>query len=79
MITQKLNARFLKTRDSYVSKLKEMGILTLRDLLLYFPRAYRDEQEFTKINEMRTDEVNVVQGRLKSILNLRTRGSIKRI
>ena len=73
MITQKLNARFLKTRDSYVSKLKEMGILTLRDLLLYFPRAYRDEQEFTKINEMRTDEVNTVQGRLKSILNLRTR------
>ena len=74
MIDQRLDAQLLKTRDSYVSTLKELGIRSLRDLLLYFPRAYRDEQEFTKINEMRTDEINVVQGTLKSILNVNTRG-----
>jgi len=50
-----------------------MGILTLADLLLYFPRTYRDEQEFTKIVDMRTDEVNVIQGRIKSIANIRTK------
>lgn len=74
MIDQRLDAQLLKTRDSYISTLKELGIRSLRDLLLYFPRAYRDEQEFTKINEMRTDEINVVQGTLKSILNVNTRG-----
>ncbi len=74
MLDRRLDSMALKTRDSYVATLKEMGILTLRDLLLYFPRAYRDEQEFTRINEMRTDEVNVVQGRIKSILNVPTRG-----
>ena len=74
MLDYRLDSTTLKTRDSYVAKLKEMGIKTLRDLLTYFPRAYRDEQEFTRINEMRTDEVNVVQGRIKSILNISTRG-----
>lgn len=74
MLDRRLDSMALKTRDSYIATLKEMGILTLRDLLLYFPRAYRDEQEFTRINEMRTDEINVVQGRIKSILNVPTRG-----
>lgn len=73
MLTHRLDSTILKTRDSYVLKLKEMGIKTLEDLLTYFPRAYRDEQEFTKINEMRTDEVNVVRGKIKSILNVPTR------
>ncbi len=73
MLTHRLDAQLLKTRDSYILKLKEMGIKTLEDLLTYFPRAYRDEQAFTKINELRTDEVNVLRGKLKSILNVPTR------
>ncbi len=73
MIDYRLDARILKTRENYVGLLKEMGIKTIRDLLLYFPRTYRDEQEFTNINDMRTDEVNVVQGTIKSILNVPTR------
>lgn len=73
MLDHRLDSTILKTRDSYVSKLKEMGVKTLADLLTYFPRAYRDEQEFTRINEMRTDEVNVVRGKIKSILNVPTR------
>ncbi len=73
MLDRRLDAQMLRTKDSYISKLKEMGIRTLRDLLLYFPRAYRDEQEFTRICDMRTDEVNVVQGKIKSIVNTRTR------
>lgn len=73
MLDYRLDSKILKTRDAYILKLKDMGVKTLADLLTYFPRAYRDEQEFTKINEMRTDEVNVIQAKIKSILNVPTR------
>lgn len=73
MLNNRLDAKILRTKDAYVLKLKDMGIRTLGDLLMYFPRTYRDEQEFTRINDMRTDEVNVVYGKVKSILNTRTR------
>lgn len=69
----KLKSSALKTRDSYIQKLSELGIHTFEDLLLYFPRTYRDEQDFVSINEMRTDEVNVVCGTVKSLVNIRTR------
>ncbi len=69
MMDSRLNSTFLKTRDSYISKLAEMGIRTLRDLLLYFPRSYRDEQDFKQIQDLKLDELNVVQGKVKSIFS----------
>lgn len=73
MLTHRLDAQMLKTRDNYIAKLGELGVKSLGDLLMYFPRAYRDEQDFIKINEMRTDEVNVISAKVKSILNVPTR------
>lgn len=73
MIDSRLQSTVLKTRDQYIIKLRAMGIYTVRDLLLHFPRSYRDEQDFTQINEMRTDEVNVIQGKVKAIFNRPTR------
>lgn len=74
MLDNKLNSSFLKTKPEYIHKLNEMGIKTIRDLLLYFPRTYRDEQDFTTINEMRTDQVNVISGVVKSIFTSASRG-----
>lgn len=73
MLHQRLDARLLKTRDPYIHQLKAMGLSAVEDLLLYFPRAYSDEQGFTRINDMRTDAVNVIRVRIKSILNMPTR------
>jgi len=73
MISRRLDPGILKTRDSYIDKLSSMGIKRLEDLLLYFPRTYRDEQEFAKINELKTDEVCVLHAKVKSIINARTR------
>lgn len=73
MINRRLDARMLRTLDAYILKLRKMGIRTLADLLLYFPRTYRDEQDFTSIVDARTDEINVISGRLKSIANIRTK------
>ena len=68
--TQRLNTQLLKTRKEYVEKLKEMELFTLKDLLYYFPRDYRDEQNFAKINDLRTDEVNVISGKVKYISSM---------
>lgn len=73
MLDHRLDAKILKTKDSYVAKLKDMGIKTMADLLTYFPRTYRDEQSFSTINELRTDEVCTVQATIKSILNVPTK------
>ncbi len=73
MLDQRLDSGMLKTRDSYIAKLKQMGVKTLSDLLTYFPRAYRDEQEFTKINDLKTDEVNVLQVKVESIFTTPTK------
>lgn len=73
MLDHRLDAKILKTKDSYVAKLKDMGIRTMADLLTYFPRTYRDEQSFSTINELRTDEVCTVQATIKSILNVPTK------
>jgi len=50
-----------------------LGIYTLGDLLTYFPRDYDDQTELRKINELRTDEKNVVRGKIYQVRNARTK------
>ena len=73
MLDTKITASKLKTRAQYVEKLKEMGIESMRDLLLYFPRAYLDEQNMLSINELSTAEVGVTHVTIKSLFNTRTK------
>lgn len=72
MLNQKLSG-FLNTTTSRLRRLDELGIQTLEDFLLYFPRAYEDKSKFRKIVEMRTDEVNTVKGVLKDLQMKRTK------
>lgn len=73
MINTRLRPSILRTKETYISKLAEMGIKTVKDLLLYFPRAYSNEDEFSCINNLRTDEVNVIRARVKSIFTTGTK------
>ncbi len=66
-------ANNIRTTKRHLEKLKLMGISTVQDFLLYFPRAYNDTTNFTPISEIRTDQVNVVKGRIKSLFNIRSR------
>jgi ATP-dependent DNA helicase RecG len=50
-----------------------MGIKTVRDFLLYFPRTYNDSSEFTKIIDIIPNEVNTIKGKLSSLFNVRTK------
>jgi ATP-dependent DNA helicase RecG len=38
--------------SNYASKLLNLGINNIQDLLLYFPRTYQDSRQFTKIEEL---------------------------
>ena len=63
----------LRTTKKHLALLETMGVETVKDFLLYFPRDYRDTSEFTKIIEIKTDEVNTIKGKLLSLFNIRTK------
>lgn len=63
----------LRTTTTHLNKLKKMGISTVEDLLLYFPRDYNDTSNYTPLSDLRTDETNTVKGSIKSLFSMRTR------
>jgi RecG-like helicase len=45
-------AGVLRTTKKHLFKLEMLGIKSVRDFLLYFPRTYNDTSEYTKISEI---------------------------
>lgn len=70
--------KVLRTTSRHLGRLELLGIKTVKDFLLYFPRTYNDTREFTKITEIRTDEICTIKGQLTSLFNIRTKNG-KRI
>jgi len=42
----------LKTTSKYVALLADNGIVTVKDFLQYFPRAYEDRSTIKNLNEL---------------------------
>ncbi|MFA5829071.1 MAG: ATP-dependent DNA helicase RecG [Candidatus Gracilibacteria bacterium] len=63
----------LKTTKGHLNKLQGLGIETIKDLLLYFPRVYEDRSLYTSIAELRTDEINNIRGTLSNLFFRKTR------
>ncbi len=63
----------LSTKKEYIKSLKEMGLYTVRDLLLYFPRAHEDLSQFKKLWEAKDGETITVKGYLHGIKFMPTR------
>lgn len=63
----------LRTTKKHLEKLKEMGIVTVRDLLLYFPRTYEDQSEIRQILAVQVDEKNTIMGRIEKVNSIHTR------
>ena len=63
----------LRTTSGHLNKLKDIGVTTVHDLLLYFPRTYADRSDLTKIVDLSTEEVNTVKGILTHMTTQRTR------
>lgn len=72
MLDQNLSS-VLRTTKKHLGKLELMGIRTVKDFLLYFPRTYNDNSEFTKIIDIIPNEVNTIKGQLASLFNIRTK------
>jgi ATP-dependent DNA helicase RecG len=72
MLTKQLG-KVLRTTKKHLSKLELLGVKTVRDFLLYFPRSYTDTSEFTKITDISTQEVNTIKGKLTTLFNIRTK------
>ncbi len=63
----------LSTKKEYILALKEMGLRTIEDLLLYFPRAYEDLSQFKKLHEAKEGETVTMKGYLHGIKRVPTK------
>lgn len=63
----------LRTTKGHLSKLEQLGIRTVKDFLLYFPRTYNDSREFTKIIDIQSNERCTIKGKLTNLFNISTK------
>jgi ATP-dependent DNA helicase RecG len=56
----------------YQPKLKKLGLVTVRDFLYFFPVRYDDFSNRKKISELKVNEIATIDGKIKSIQNIRT-------
>jgi ATP-dependent DNA helicase RecG len=66
-------ANVLRTTKRHLGKLQDLGVKTVKDFLLYFPRTYNDSTQYTKIIDLRTDQVNVIYGSLTNLFVTKTK------
>lgn len=66
-------SRVLRTNKVHLDRLQTVGVKTVKDLLLYFPRVYNDKTEYTQISDLRSEEVNNVKGILTKLFHKRTK------
>lgn len=75
MIEEELKKETLGTTEKRIGLLKErLGISTIGEMLMYFPRGYEDLSEVRRVKEIRMGEVNVVKGTLGPINSRIVRG-----
>lgn len=63
----------LRTTKGHLSKLEQLGVRTVKDFLLYFPRTYNDSREFTKIIDIQSNETCTIKGKLTNLFNVSTK------
>jgi ATP-dependent DNA helicase RecG len=62
--------------QSYIQKLKKIGILTVRDLLMYFPRRWDDFSKITPIGQLKVDETASVHGHIIEIITKKSKRGV---
>jgi ATP-dependent DNA helicase RecG len=57
---------------NYLKKLEKLGLSTVRDFLYFFPVRYDDFSLAKKISDLKLNETATIEGKIKSIQNIRT-------
>ena len=63
--------QFTRISPAYKTRLKNMGILSMRDLLYHFPSRYQDFSSRTNISEMELDKTSCIQGTVENLKVIR--------
>jgi ATP-dependent DNA helicase RecG len=63
--------KFTRISPIYKTRLKNLGILTMRDLLYHFPSRYQDFSSRTNIADLQVDQTACVQGIVESVKVIR--------
>jgi ATP-dependent DNA helicase RecG len=63
----------ISTTKSHLKRLEDLGVKSIRDLLLYFPRTYEDKRAYSKISEISTDNVVNLKGKLSHLFHKKTK------
>jgi ATP-dependent DNA helicase RecG len=63
----------LRTTSRHLKRLENLGIKTVRDFALFFPRTYTDSRNICKITEMKIDEINTIKAKVKTLHSQKTR------
>jgi len=66
-------SKVIRTTKKHLSLLESLGVKTVKDFLLYFPRTYNDTTEYTKIIDVQLEQVNTIRGTISSLFAIRTR------
>lgn len=66
-------SRVLCTTQKHLHVLREMGLETVEDLLLYFPRAHEDLSTMQRLREAPLNEKVTVRGRMEKLKQIFTR------
>ena len=66
-------SKALSTKPEYIRALKEMGLNTVEDLLLYFPRTYDDLSQYKNLLEAKDGEKVTMKGCLNGIKTVPTK------
>jgi len=59
--------KFSRVSANYKARLKNLGILTMRDLLYHFPARYQDFSARVNIADLEVDKIACVQGEVQSV------------
>jgi ATP-dependent DNA helicase RecG len=66
-------AKMLRTTKQKLELLSKLGLFTVRDLLLYYPRAYEDKSVLSSISMFSVKHVNTSRGTLSPITKMTTK------
>ena len=64
------NISFIEKK--YLKKLEQLGLKSVRDFLYFFPHRYDDLSKIKKISEIKAGETATIEGKVKTIQNIRT-------